>query len=516
MGDNKFRFNATDFLPSFRQINGVRLDKFAPRVTFSGPLARNRAWFFDGAEGEYDNIYIQELPLGADTNRLTRGSNLFKAQVNLTSANILSGGLLFNDYHSPYDGISSLVPQESTRNATPSHGFPISAISTPSPTAPCFDTGFGVVRIRDGYEPHGDTPYELTPETALGSYFENEVGHSQREELTATLYLPPRHWAGRHDLKAGIEFDHISFDENVSRAPVNYLREDGTLLRQSVFPAQAPFSLHNLEIGAYVQDRWLIAPGLLIESGLRFDWDEIIRRPLFAPRIAAVYSPPGARIKHKNLRGHRSLLRAHPARIPHTRSRRHTLRHLLRPRWNHPHRRAPRNHLPGERRLPHRVARPQLEPRRRAKTSRTNLCRRKLSPKARLRRLRLRKPGPTGLSVRNLPAHQHPAGLLQILRDRSAPHLHQRLHALRLLHPILSDNQRRNRLHANSLHARAAAERTAPLGYSQPPHLLGMASHSPAASSKRTGTSSTPSTGSQDSPLPRSMRTTRSSARPVP
>lgn len=34
-------------------------------------------------------------------------------------------------------------------------------------------------------------------------------------------------------------------------------------------------------------------PGLLIESGLRFDWDEIIRRPLFAPRIAAVYSPPG-------------------------------------------------------------------------------------------------------------------------------------------------------------------------------------------------------------------------------
>jgi hypothetical protein len=293
MGDNKFRFNATDFLPSFRQINGVRLDKFAPRVTFSGPLARNRAWFFDGAEGEYDNIYIQELPLGADTNRLTRGSNLFKAQVTLTAANILSGGLLFNDYHSPYDGISSLVPQESTTKRDTVAWLPYLRDQHTFTNGAVFDTGFGIVRIRDGYEPHGDTPYELTPETALGSYFENEVGHSQREELTATLYLPPRHWAGRHDLKAGIEFDHISFDENVSRAPVNYLREDGTLLRHSVFPAQAPFSLHNLEIGAYVQDRWLIAPGLLIESGLRFDWDEIIRRPLFAPRIAAVYSPPG-------------------------------------------------------------------------------------------------------------------------------------------------------------------------------------------------------------------------------
>jgi hypothetical protein len=27
------------------------------------------------------------------------------------------------------------------------------------------------------------------------------------------LYLPPRYWAGRHDLKTGIEFNHINFDE---------------------------------------------------------------------------------------------------------------------------------------------------------------------------------------------------------------------------------------------------------------------------------------------------------------
>ena len=299
MGDNKFRFNATDFIPSFRQINGVRLDKFAPRVTFSGPIVRNRAWFFDGAEGEYDNIYIQELPLGADTNRLTRGSNLFKTQVNLTSANILSGGLLFNDYHSPYDGISSLVPQESTTKRDTVAWLPYLRDQHTFSSGAVLDTGFGVARIRDGYEPHGDTPYQLTPETALGSFFENEVGHSQREELTAALYLPPLHWKGRHDLKAGVEIDHISSDETASRDPVNYLREDGTLLRQSVFPEQAPFTLHNLETGAYLQDRWLTAPGLLIESGLRFDWDEIIRTPLFAPRIAVVYSPPGAESKTK-------------------------------------------------------------------------------------------------------------------------------------------------------------------------------------------------------------------------
>ena len=299
MGDNRFRFNMTDFIPSFREINGVHFDKFVPRFTFSGPLARNQAWFFDGLEVEYDNIYIPELPEGADTNHLIRGSNLAKAQVNLTLANIFSGGLLTNDYHSPYDGLSTLTPQESTTKRDTIAWLPYVRDQHSFKNGALLEAGFGVLRFRDGHEPHGDSPYELTPEVAQGSYFENEVSHSQREEGTAALYLPPQQWAGRHDLKAGIELNHIGFDENISRAPVNYLREDGTLLRQSAFPAQAPFARHNLETGAYVQDRWLAHPGLMIESGLRFDWDEIVRRPLFSPRVAVVYSPPGAEARTK-------------------------------------------------------------------------------------------------------------------------------------------------------------------------------------------------------------------------
>ena len=293
MGDNKFRFNATNFLPSFQDRNGIRFDKFVPRFTFSGPLERNRVWFYDGLEAEYDNIYITELPANADTNHLLRGSNLMKVQANLTPANILTGGLLFNDYHSPYDGISSLTPQQSTAKRDTIAWLAYLRDQWSFGGGVLLDAGIGAVHIRDGYEPRGNIPYQITPELSLGSYFENLTGRSQRIEETANLYLPPRHWAGRHDLKLGIDSDHIGYDETVMRAPVSYLREDGTLLRQSVFPLTAPFTLHNAEAGAYAQDRWLAWPGVLIEPGLRFDWDEIVRRPLFAPRIAATYSPPG-------------------------------------------------------------------------------------------------------------------------------------------------------------------------------------------------------------------------------
>jgi len=293
MGDNKFRFNATDFIPSFRDLNGIRFDQFVPRFTFSGPLKRDHAWWYDGVETEWDNIYISELPANADTDELVRGSNLLKAQENITAANILTGGLLYNNYHSPYDGISSLVPQESTVKQNTIAWFPYVRDQQSFGHGALLDLGLGFVSIGDGYEPHGSAPYEYTPEQTEGSYFENLSGRSQRLEGTATLYLPPRQWLGRHDVKAGLDVDHIAYDQRQTRMPVSYLREDGTLERQSVFATAPAFTMHNGEIGAYVQDRWQPAKGWMVEPGLRFDWDEIVRKPLAAPRLALVYAPPG-------------------------------------------------------------------------------------------------------------------------------------------------------------------------------------------------------------------------------
>jgi len=291
MGDNKFRFNTTDFIPSFQNINGIRFDKFVPRVTFSGPLVQNRAWFFDGLEVEYDDIYIRELPPSADTDHLIRGSNLLRFQVNTTPANILSLGLLYNNYHSPYDGISSLVPQQSTTKRNTIAWLPYVRDQFNFHNGAVLDAGLGIQRIRDGYEPNGTLPFAITPEQEQGSYFESATDRSQRIEANAALYLPPQHWMGVHNFKAGIDLDHIGFDETVFRTPVSYLRENRTLSRMSAFPATSPFTRHNVEIGAYLQDHWALRSGLIVEPGLRFDWDEIIRRPSFAPRLALAYSP---------------------------------------------------------------------------------------------------------------------------------------------------------------------------------------------------------------------------------
>jgi hypothetical protein len=310
MGDDKFRFNMTNFVPSFRELNGLRFDQFVPRFTFSGPLKRGRAWWYDGVDLEFDNIYVSELPANADTDEVARGSNLAKAQVNLRPDNILTAGLLYNIYHSPYDGISSLTPQQSTAKNNIVAWFPYVRDQQSLAGGALLDFGVGYTSIGQGYEPHGDAPYEITPEMAEGSYFENLAGRSQRLEGTATLFLPAKHWAGRHDVRAGLDVDQITYDQRQTLGPVNYLGEsvaageNGPLVRQSTFAPAGPFALHNAEIGAYVEDRWKpakgwLGKGWLFEPGLRFDWDEIVRRPLVAPRLAVVYAPANEQNKTK-------------------------------------------------------------------------------------------------------------------------------------------------------------------------------------------------------------------------
>ena len=77
-----------------------------------------------------------------------------------------------------------------------------------------------------------------------GQLLRESDGHVAAVEGTAALYLPPRHWAGtaRCEGRAST-LDHIGYDQSQTLAPVSYLREDGTLLRQSVFAPAPAFTI---------------------------------------------------------------------------------------------------------------------------------------------------------------------------------------------------------------------------------------------------------------------------------
>ena len=151
------------------------------------------------------------------------------------------------------------------------------------------ETGVAFVQYGLGLTPAGTLPYFISPKTAGGNYYLFADTRARRWQGLANLYLPPKKWHGEHEVKVGIDTERLTYHADFQRMPISFLREDQTLSRYSVFSGGGNSIAYNLETSGYIQDRWLATNRFLLEPGLRFDWDQIIRSPLLSPRLAGTY-----------------------------------------------------------------------------------------------------------------------------------------------------------------------------------------------------------------------------------
>ncbi len=289
MGDDRFRFTATNFVPSFQNRKGLHFNQWVPRATISGPIKRGKVWFFDAPEIEYDQEIVKELPDGQDRAKSWRTGNLAKVQGNFTNSNILTGEFLINDFHAPHSGLSAFNPLETTINARGASYLGALKDQQYFAGGTLLELGFAASDFSGSGSPRGDVPYQLTPDGAHGSFYSATSGSARRLQWIANIYLPPRQWHGRHEFKLGADLDRVSYHRNFSRNPIFALRENGTLAREIAFTPTNRATASNFQAGFYAQDRWNPRERLLLEGGVRLDWDEIIRDPVLAPRLAATY-----------------------------------------------------------------------------------------------------------------------------------------------------------------------------------------------------------------------------------
>ena len=116
MGDDVFRFGATNFFPGLSTEGGMHIDKWTPRITVSGPIDRGKAWFYNAFDTFYDVNTVSQLPRNANRSRDVTSSDLTRLQENLTPSNILTGSLLYNYIDQNRNGLSFLDPVETTVN----------------------------------------------------------------------------------------------------------------------------------------------------------------------------------------------------------------------------------------------------------------------------------------------------------------------------------------------------------------------------------------------------------------
>ena len=285
-GDNRFRMNATDFVPTLQDVKGIQINNWTPRAYISGPLVRDKIWFDLSHEGETDYNVVKELPDGADTNRLWRVADLGRLRMNLASGNVLTANVLMNVLDSRDSGISPFDPVSVSTN---NHSY-LYLLGLKDQITVARDTllevGVALHRSQNSSLPEGDLPYVLGTEGRTGNYYMTNRNYSTRTQGFTNLFLRPWKLAGTHQFTVGGRADQVNYHASISRGPLEFLDANSSLLREITFSPAPAFGLSTTESSAFVQDRWIPVQRVLIEPGARWDHDGFLGRDFISPRIA--------------------------------------------------------------------------------------------------------------------------------------------------------------------------------------------------------------------------------------
>jgi hypothetical protein len=286
-GDNKFRYNATDFIPTFQKVKGIHFNNWTPRGYVSGPIIRDRLWFDLSHEGEDDLNIVKQLPDGADRNFLWRTADLGRLRFNLTPGNVLTTSALVNLFDSENAGLSPFDPLSVSFNQRSNLYLFTLKDQMPIAKDSLLEFGAGFHRTINTTLPLGSAPYTFIPTGRTGNYYFTDHSASERTQAFTNFFLKPIKKFGNHQVTLGASVDRVIFDGTTSRSPILFLDQNSALLRQINFQNVPFFSLSTLESGAYIQDKWSALERITVETGARWDHDSFTGRDFYSPRVSA-------------------------------------------------------------------------------------------------------------------------------------------------------------------------------------------------------------------------------------
>jgi hypothetical protein len=291
-GGDRFRYSGTNFVPGIENRKGLVLGGWTPRFNFEGPLRKGRAWFSDSIDFQYDKHIVEELPKGQDRTNSIRLSNLLRNQFNLTPSNILYTGLLTSFWTAPRNGLGVLDPEETTLDRRTRQWFFNIKDQMYFGRGALFEIGYAANRTFGREIPQGHGLLVITPDGRRGNSFLDATRKAGRDQFLANVFLPSFTLLGGHQIKVGVDIDSVNYWQDVRRTGYMYLRADNTVSRSVAFGGTGIAGVSNSEAAWYVQDSWRLRPNLLIEAGLRQDWDRLLGNINLSPRLGFSWAPP--------------------------------------------------------------------------------------------------------------------------------------------------------------------------------------------------------------------------------
>src|SRR6266481_6740163 len=274
---DKFRMSAQNLIPRLRREDGsiMGIAAVSPRFTFSGPIVKDRVAFTESLEYRYERNPVYSLrSLQRDTKSETYDSYT-QLDFNISQKHTATASFTIFPQKLDFLGLNTFTPQASTpdlhergfqadlqdRYITDSGDLLTSQVSFRKFDADLF--------------PKNDEPYELLVESTRGGFFNRQDRNTNRTEWEEIYRSHPHHFFGSHELDAGVDFAHSSYDGRQEFLPVEIVGVTGYPLERIQFGPTAKFSVDQNETASFVGDKWTVTNRLTFDLGLRFDRDSV-------------------------------------------------------------------------------------------------------------------------------------------------------------------------------------------------------------------------------------------------
>jgi hypothetical protein len=262
------------------------------RASTSRGRSTGRIWFSNNFAPQYDQTIIRELPSGQDKGSSFRLNNFLHVQANLTPSNIASFGFLASKWHAVRTGLGALDPPETTTDRRSEQWFLYAKDQMYFARGGVAEFGYASNRTRFRQIPQGHDLYIYTPDGRRGNFFVDGRQEASRDQVIASFYAPSFEWKGGHQLKFGTDLNRLSYWQDMRRTGFEWQRADASPIRRVLFEGNGEFQRTNFETAMFVQDSWRIRPNVLLELGVRSDWDRVLGNWTTSPRAGVAWSPP--------------------------------------------------------------------------------------------------------------------------------------------------------------------------------------------------------------------------------
>jgi hypothetical protein len=291
-GGEKWHFELNDPLPGVRifswRLRGLR--DFTPRVTFGGPLLKNRLYFHEGLEYALYKTPVRTLPFPYNISKSESVNSFSQFDYVFSTSHFLTGTYHFAPQHTNFVNLGFFTPQPVTPSFRASSNAYMLAdhlalgqnLLTSTVSAQFFDASTGA---------QGTAAMILTPAGDRGNYYLSRQQDASRVEWLEALVRSIPTTRGTHTLKFGTTVSRTDNSGDLAARSVTIQDAAGHRLKQIDFTRGAPFHRFDIESGVFGQDHWTVLPNLAFDFGIRMESQDLSHSLRFAPRVGLAWQP---------------------------------------------------------------------------------------------------------------------------------------------------------------------------------------------------------------------------------